>query len=209
MKWKRMKPQPGKPKTVEESDAMFTTVLHRHMECLRTLEKEAAGIEQIGALLSAAIAKGRKILICGNGGSAADAQHFAAELVGRFERERSAWPAIALTTDTSILTAIGNDYGFAEVFARQVRGLGQKEDVFIGISTSGNSENVIQAVTAAKEAGMQTIGLLGHDGGALKSQTDHAIVVRDPKTARIQEAHILILHYWAMLIEEQMNLVVQ
>jgi D-sedoheptulose 7-phosphate isomerase len=209
MKWKRTEPQPGKTKMVEEGDAMFTTILHQHMECLRTLENEAAAIEQIGALLSAAIAKGRKILICGNGGSAADAQHFAAELVGRFERERCAWPAIALTTDTSILTAIGNDYGFAEVFARQIRGLGQKEDVLIGISTSGNSENVIRAVTAAREVGMQTIGLLGHDGGALQSQTDQAIVVRGAGTARIQEAHILILHYWAMLIEVQMNPIAQ
>lgn len=188
---------------------MFSEVLRQHMECLRGLENEAAAIERIGTLLSAAIGRGRKILICGNGGSAADAQHFAAELVGRFERERSAWPAIALTTDTSILTAIGNDYGFAEVFARQVRGLGQKQDVLIGISTSGNSENVIQAVAAAKEVGMQTIGLLGHDGGTLQSQTDHCFVVRDPKTARIQEAHIFILHYWAMLIEAQMNPVTQ
>lgn len=186
-------------------DTMFTVVLRQHMECLRGLENDAAAIGQIGVSLAAAIGRGRKILICGNGGSAADAQHFAAELVGRFELERSAWPAIALTTDTSILTAIGNDYGFAEVFARQVRGVGQPGDVLIGISTSGNSENVIQAVAAAKEVGMQAIGLLGQDGGELQSQTDHAIVVRDPQTARIQEAHILILHYWAMLIEQQMK----
>lgn len=184
---------------------MFGTVLRQHMDCLNGLEDQAAAIEQSGKLLATAIGGGHKVLICGNGGSAADAQHFAAELVGRFEQERAAWPAIALTTDTSILTAIGNDYGFADVFARQVRGLGGPGDVLIGISTSGNSENVIKAVAAARETGMQTIGLLGQDGGRLQSQTDHAIVVHDPKTARIQEAHILILHYWAMLIEQQMN----
>jgi D-sedoheptulose 7-phosphate isomerase len=184
---------------------MFASVLNQHIDCFRRLEKKAARIEHIGALLSATIEKGRKIMICGNGGSAADAQHFTAELVGRFEQERCAWPAIALTTDTSILTAIGNDYGFAEVFARQVQGLGQSGDVLIAISTSGHSENVIRAVAAAKALGIETVGLLGRDGGVLQSGTDHSIIIRESKTARIQEAHSFILHVWAMLIEQQLD----
>ncbi len=106
-------------------------------------------------------------MICGNGGSAADAQHFAAELIGRFEQERKAWPAIALTTDTSILTAIGNDYGYDDVFARQVQGLGREGDILVGISTSGHSANVVRAVDMARKARMTTVGLLGRDGGAL------------------------------------------
>ena len=144
---------------------------------------------------------GGKIMICGNGGSASDAQHFAAEIVGRFEKERRAYPAVALSTDTSILTAVGNDYGYDEVFARQVDGLGRPGDVLLGISTSGGSENVIRAVKRGKSLGMQTVGLLGKDGGALKRMVDQAIVVESATTARIQEIHIFILHYWAWQIE--------
>ena len=148
---------------------------------------------------------GGKILVCGNGGSAGDAQHFAAELIGRFERERQAWPVIALTTNTSTLTAIGNDYGFYDIFSRQVQGLGREGDTLIGISTSGNSSNVLRAVDSAKAARLMTIGLLGRDGGKLGTCVDHAIVIDDPKTARIQEAHIFILHFWAMQIEEKLH----
>ncbi|MFZ1984260.1 MAG: SIS domain-containing protein, partial [Desulfatitalea sp.] len=125
-----------------------------------------------------------------------------AEMIGRFEKERASWPSIALTTDTSILTAVGNDYGFSEVFARQVQGLGRKGDALIGISTSGQSENVLRAVAAAKSQGMFTLGLLGKDGGALKTQVDCPIVIANQNTARIQEAHIFILHFWAMRIEQ-------
>ena len=147
---------------------------------------------------------GGRLYLAGNGGSAADAQHFAAELIGRFEQERSAWPAIALTTDTSILTAIGNDYGFDQVFARQVQGLGAAGDILLGISTSGHSKNVMGAVQAAKSQGMTTIGLLGRDGGLLKTGMDQAVVVPVSNTARIQEAHSFILHYWAMLLEQRL-----
>jgi D-sedoheptulose 7-phosphate isomerase len=140
-------------------------------------------------------------MICGNGGSASDAQHFAAEIVGRFERERRAYPAVALSTDTSILTAVGNDYGYDAVFARQVDGLGRPGDVLIGISTSGNSENVVRAVKRAQSLDMTTVGLLGKDGGTLKPLVDQAIVVGSTTTARIQETHIFVLHYWAWLIE--------
>jgi D-sedoheptulose 7-phosphate isomerase len=186
---------------------MFISVLEQHLECFRQLPKMASAIEHIGDRLAQAIAGGNQILICGNGGSASDAQHFAAELIGRFEQERSAWPAVALTTDTSILTAVGNDYGFLDVFARQVQGLGKAGDALIGISTSGNSGNVIRAVELAKDRGMYTVGLLGKDGGALKPVVDSAIVIADTATARIQEAHIFILHFWAMMIEQHMTAV--
>jgi D-sedoheptulose 7-phosphate isomerase len=144
---------------------------------------------------------GGKIMICGNGGSASDAQHFAAEIVGRFEKERRAYAAMALSTDTSILTAVGNDYGYEEVFARQVAGLGRPGDILIGISTSGSSENVVRAVKHAESLDIKTVGLLGKDGGALKNLVDQPIVVANATTARIQEAHIFILHYWAWQIE--------
>ena len=184
---------------------MFVSALQEHMACIRELEKQAGAIERTGGLLAQTIAQGHKILLCGNGGSASDAQHFAAELIGRFEQERHAWPAIAMTTDTSILTAIGNDYGFDEVFARQVQGLGNPGDVLIGISTSGHSKNVLRAVSEARDRGMPTIGLLGRDGGTLRSGVDHCIVVDHQRTARVQEAHILVLHFWAQQIEAQMK----
>lgn len=182
---------------------MFNSILKNHINCMAQLENIATPIEKVGDFLARTLENGGKILICGNGGSAGDAQHFAAEMIGRFERERSAWPAIALTTDTSILTAVGNDYGFDNVFARQVEGLGQEGDTLIGISTSGDSENILRAVAVAKDRKMQTIGLLGRDGGALNDQVGHAIIIQDNTTARIQEAHIFILHYWAMHIESR------
>lgn len=181
---------------------MFLDILQRHLDCFKQLPAMAGQIDKTGQRLAATIRDGGKVLVCGNGGSAADAQHFAAELLGRFEKERSAWPSIALTTDTSILTAIGNDYGFSDVFARQVQGLGRKGDALIGISTSGRSENVLRAVAAAKERGLFTVGVLGRDGGTIRPAVDAAVVVSDAATARIQEAHIFILHYWAMMIEQ-------
>ncbi|HGM0149651.1 TPA: phosphoheptose isomerase [Neisseria gonorrhoeae] len=138
-----------------------------------------------------------KILACGNGGSAADAQHFAAEMTGRFEKERMELAAVALTTDTSALTAIGNDYGFDHVFSKQVRALGRAGDVLVGISTSGNSANVIEAVKAAHERDMYVIALTGRDGGkiaAMLKDTDVLLNVPHPRTARIQENHILLIH---------------
>ena len=152
--------------------------------------------------LTATIESGNKILICGNGGSAADAQHFAAELVGRFERERPSYPAIALTTDSSTVTAIGNDYGFERVFSRQVEGLGRKGDMLIAISTSGNSPNIHEAVRKAASMGMQTIGLLGRDGGGIKGEVGYPVIVPHARTARIQEAHSFILHFWACCVDE-------
>jgi D-sedoheptulose 7-phosphate isomerase len=154
----------------------------------------AEDIVNLGILIGKRLKLGNKLLICGNGGSAADSQHFAAEVVGRFEKERKGFSAIALTTDTSALTAIGNDYGFDKVFSRQVEALGQKGDIMIGISTSGNSKNVIEAVKVAKGLGIFTVGLLGKDGGQLKDLVDKAFIVRSNNTARIQEIHITFIH---------------
>jgi D-sedoheptulose 7-phosphate isomerase len=180
---------------------MFTRMIDAHIACFQNLKKLASLAEKTGDDMLGALLAGRRILICGNGGSAADAQHFAAEIVGRFEKERRAYPAVALTTDTSILTAIANDYGYEEVFSRQVLGLGGAGDVLIGISTSGGSGNVIRAVEAASGIGMTTVGLLGREGGRLGSLVDHALVVSEETTARIQEVHSFILHYWAWHIE--------
>lgn len=154
--------------------------------------------------LAEVIKSGNKILLCGNGGSAADSQHIAAELVVRLRSEvnRPAIPALALTVDSSILTAGGNDIGFDNVFARGVEAYGQKGDVLIAISTSGNSENVIRAVDMAKKKGLMTIGLLGNEGGKLKAKCDDFVVVPSNVTARIQESHILIGHIWCRIIEE-------
>jgi D-sedoheptulose 7-phosphate isomerase len=145
--------------------------------------------------------RGGRILVCGNGGSAADAQHLAAELSGRYVKERRALAGIALTTDTSALTAIGNDYGFDQVFSRQVEALGRPGDLLIGISTSGNSPNVLRAAASAKELGLRTLGLLGRDGGQLAGLMDEALVVPSTVTARIQEVHQMIYHFWCEAID--------
>jgi D-sedoheptulose 7-phosphate isomerase len=156
-------------------------------------EQVALGIVAMTNCLRA----GGKVMACGNGGSAADAQHFAAELIGRFERERQELAAIALTTDTSILTAVGNDYSYDEIFAKQVRGLGKKGDILIGISTSGNSKNVVRAIEAAKKMGIQIIALTGNGGGKIASlldANDTHLCAPSTRTARIQETHLVLLH---------------
>jgi D-sedoheptulose 7-phosphate isomerase len=145
---------------------------------------------------------GKKALFFGNGGSAADAQHIAAEFVGKYYLDRRPLPALALTVNTSILTAIGNDYGFEQVFSRQIKALGNAGDIAIGISTSGNSANVIEGLCAAKHANMITIGMTGLDGGLLKDRTDYCICIPSKDTPRIQEAHILIGHIWSELVEQ-------
>lgn len=153
------------------------------------------------------VSEGGKILLCGNGGSASDCQHIAAELTGRFVKERKPLPAIALTTDTSALTAIANDYGYREVFVRQLEALANTGDTLIAISTSGNSENIINAVALAKKKALRVIGLLGRDGGKLKDLCDISIVVPSDSTPRIQEAHILIGHTICEGIETSLGLV--
>ena len=156
-------------------------------------------------IIKKCLKKGNKLLICGNGGSAADAQHFAAEIIGRFELDRKGFPAIALTTDSSVLTSIGNDYGFDRVFERQVEALGKRGDILVGISTSGNSQNVINAVKKAKEIGVYTISLLGRDGGKLKELVDLPLIVDSNNTARIQECHLTIYHVICKEIEKELQ----
>ena len=156
-----------------------------------------AAIARAGTSLAEALKAGRKALACGNGGSAADSQHFAAEIVGRFERERPGMPAIALTVDTSAITAIANDYDWDSVFAKQVQALGQAGDVLLAISTSGNSRNVMAAINAAHEKNMMVIALTGRDGGAMAKMlapTDHHLNVAHPRTMRVQEIHLLAIH---------------
>ena len=163
----------------------------------RTLAAMGPRIVLAAELLAERLRRGHKILVCGNGGSAADAQHFAAELVNRFEIERPGLAAIALTTDSSALTSIANDYAFEQIFARQVRALGRPGDVLLAISTSGNSPNVLVAIDAARELGMVTLALTGRDGGRMAEQLggeDIEIRAVTPATARIQETHILIIH---------------
>lgn len=159
-------------------------------------------IEQAAQTLAGVIRQGHKIMFCGNGGSAADSQHLAAELMGRYLKERHPLPAIALTTDTSALTAIGNDYSFADVFTRQLRGIGRKGDGLVALSTSGNSENVLRAVAAAKDMGIATIGLTGQSGGKLRGAVDIAICVPAVQANHIQEMHIAIGHYVCGFIEQ-------
>ncbi len=153
-----------------------------------------AVIESVADEIYDIFKRGGKLLLCGNGGSAADAQHIAAEFVGRFISERRGLHAVALTTDTSILTAVSNDYGFDTIFERQTRALGSKGDMLIGISTSGNSENVARALRAAAEIGMRTVGLLGGDGGKCREMCEYPIVAKASEAARVQESHILIGH---------------
>ncbi len=166
------------------------------------LKREGERILEVAKLLAEAFKKGRKLLVFGNGGSAADAQHLAGELVNRFKKERKPLPTIALTTDTSVLTAISNDYDYSLVFAKQIEALGKKGDVALGISTSGNSPNVLKALEVAKGLGLYTIGLSGGEGGKMKGLCDYLILVPSKETPRIQEGHLLFLHLISELVEE-------
>lgn len=159
-------------------------------------------VSKAGSILSDVIRNGNKILLAGNGGSAADAQHFAGEIVGRFLMERDAIPAISLCVDPSVMTCIGNDYGYNEVFARQIQGLGQNGDAFIGISTSGNSENIIRAIEEAKKKGIRVICFLGKNGGKIKELCDVGLIVPSNSTPRIQEVHTFTVHMLCEMIEK-------
>ena len=178
----------------ERVSAHFAESIRSKQEAEKVLVEPTA---QAAELMLQCLMNDGKILACGNGGSAADAQHFAAEMTGRFEKERMELAAVALTTDTSALTAIGNDYGFDHVFSKQVRALGRAGDVLVGISTSGNSTNIIEAIKAAHERDMHVIAMTGRDGGkiaAMLKDTDVLLNVPYPRTARIQENHILLIH---------------
>ncbi|MFH1307841.1 MAG: D-sedoheptulose 7-phosphate isomerase [archaeon] len=159
-------------------------------------------IEKSAELLRLSLKDGNKILICGNGGSASQSQHFAAELVGRFEAERKGISCISLTVDTSNITAIANDYGFEFIFSKQIEALGREGDVLIALSTSGNSKNIIKAIEESRAKNMKIINLIGKDGGKMKGMADIDLIVPDKNTARIQEGHILVLHILAKLVED-------
>jgi D-sedoheptulose 7-phosphate isomerase len=161
-------------------------------------------VEKVSSVIIDAYKNGKKTLLAGNGGSAADAQHIAGELVARFYFDRPALPSIALTTDSSVMTAIGNDYGYERLFARQVQALGNEGDVFIGISTSGNSPNIIKALEACKEKGIITVGLTGLNGGKMAEMCDFCIKVPSNETPRIQEVHILVGHIICCIVEEEL-----
>lgn len=177
--------------------------LEEHLKTIQALiDSRLAEIEAAGSLIWDALRSGNKILLCGNGGSAADAQHIAAELVGRYELERRAFPAISLTTDTSALTAVSNDYGYEEVFARQVEALAVAGDVLIAISTSGKSPSVIKAADQARALGCRTIALTGCSGEPLTAHCDLAVVVPSDRTSRVQEAHITIGHLWCEIVDK-------
>lgn len=186
--------------------SLFLRNLDEHLQLMQGLASLDPQIQQAGQRLAAALAAGGKIMFCGNGGSAADSQHLASELTGRFIKDRRPLAGLALTTDSSALTCIGNDYSFDDVFSRQVQGLGRAGDALIGISTSGNSANVLRAVEAARAMGIYTLGLLGRDGGKLAALCDASIIVPHGVTARIQEAHLLIGHTLCGLIETGMGL---
>jgi len=170
------------------------TAIQEHLDVIGGIRPLATDIAAVARRVSDCLAAGGKILWMGNGGSAADSQHLAAELVGRYSRERRGLASIALTTDTSILTAVGNDYGYDRIFARQIDALCQAGDVVMGLSTSGNSPNVIAALEQANAREATTVGFTGGDGGAMHGIVDHCLVVPSKVTARIQEAHILIGH---------------
>jgi D-sedoheptulose 7-phosphate isomerase len=172
-----------------------------HIAMFNALEPLFPMISDVGIAMQKTIQNGGKILLMGNGGSAADSQHIAAEIVGRFKKERKGMPAIALTTDTSILTSVGNDYGYDYIFARQIEALCRPEDLAIGITTSGNSANVVRAIEAANEIGATTIGLTGGNGGKMTALCKHNIIVPSNVTARAQEAHIFIGHCLCEILE--------
>jgi D-sedoheptulose 7-phosphate isomerase len=186
---------------VRLADKAFETAIALHERTRANLGPALAAAQA----MSDAMRRGKKLLVFGNGGSASDAQHMASELVGRFQRERAAMAAIALTTDTSILTSVANDYSFRQVFARQVEALGQAGDVAFGISTSGESPNVLAGLQVAKRQGLKTVALTGRDGGAVGRAVDIHVNVPDQNTARVQEVHRTLIHVMCEVIEEDAN----
>ncbi|MHA7733117.1 D-sedoheptulose 7-phosphate isomerase [Nitrosopumilus sp. S6] len=187
---------------------MEKKILNYFDNSIKTIEDSkilSNDIECATKILIKSLKKNKKIILCGNGGSAADAQHIAAELVGRFKKERQSLPAIALTTDSSILTAIGNDYSFDQIFSRQCESLVNKGDVLIGISTSGNSQNVLNAIKSVRKKGVPTIGILGNNGGKIGKIVDIAIIVNSDSTSRIQEVHRIIYHIICEIVEDTLK----
>lgn len=184
---------------------IFKKNLQEHSELIQKLDKIEFDVNNAADIMFNALEKGGKLIFCGNGGSASDAQHISAEFIGRFVDERPPIHSIAISTDTSALTCISNDYGYENVFKRQVQGIGSAKDCFIGISTSGNSVNIINALKQANAMGIDTIGILGRDGGEMFNYCDHSITVPSSITARIQEMHILIGHSLVEIVESRLN----
>ena len=189
-------------KRVRLIESVFAGAIRAHQQMLA---QDSAPILAMAEALATAFARGGKLLVFGNGGSAADAQHLSAELVGRFQRERPGLAAIALSTDTSVLTSVANDYGYERLFARQVEALGQPGDVALGISTSGSSPNIVAALAAARARGLTTVALTGRDGGAAGRHADVHVNVPESSTARVQEVHRTILHIVCELIERDLE----
>ena len=186
-------------------NSVIIAQLQAHCEVIASIQRELTPrIAETVALLAGTFRSGNKLLVMGNGGSAADAQHLVAELVGRFKMERRGLPAIALTTDSSILTALGNDYGFEAIFSRQIQALAVPGDLVIGISTSGNSRNVAVALEQARSQGCLTVGFRGGDGGVIAPSVDLSLVVPSRETPRIQEGHITIIHILCDLLEQEL-----
>ena len=184
------------------SRELLLKTVDEHLQVVNELRRNVDTIVEAGQVMAKSLRSGRNVLLCGNGGSAAEAQHISAELVGRYRVERPGLPAIALSTDSSTITAVGNDYGFERVFARQVEALGRPGDTLVAISTSGNSANIIHAARAARAGGLHTIALSGGSGGELCRVADVAIVVPHVDTARIQETHTLIGHLLCTIVEQ-------
>lgn len=182
--------------------SVFEQALKEHLKTIQALEQTIPQLQRIAEKMSRSILDGHKVLWCGNGGSAADSQHMAAELVGRFLKERRALPSIALTTNTSVLTAIGNDYGYDRVFERQIEAICSAGDVVVGISTSGNSKNVCRAFEAARKIGAFTVALGGQNGGAMAEIADETVKIPSTATPRIQEGHTLCCHMICDYIEQ-------
>jgi D-sedoheptulose 7-phosphate isomerase len=190
---------------MQHTSEIFAKAIAEHIKVVQAIHNDHSVLERIASKMSAAMLNGKKILWCGNGGSAADSQHMAAELVGRFLRERRGLPSIALTTNTSILTAIGNDYGYELVFRRQVEALCVPGDVVVGISTSGNSRNVCLALEKAREIGAYTVAFTGKNGGELARVADETLQIPSTETPRIQEGHILCGHMLCDYIEQSLD----
>lgn len=184
---------------------VFSQNLAEHAVVVERMNEVSESVQRAARILAETVLSGGKVMLCGNGGSAADSQHIAAEFVGRFIDDREPIAALALTTDSSALTCIGNDYSYDTIFSRQVLGLGQRGDCLVGISTSGNSRNVIRAVDAAKQTGIKTVGLLGRSGGDIADMCDVSIIIPSDSTARIQEMHILIGHTLVGIVENQIG----
>lgn len=184
-----------------QSSEVFDKAIREHLAVIKALAGQQSTLERIACAMTRSVLNGGTVLWCGNGGSAADSQHLAAELMGRFRRERQGLPSIALTTDTSVLTAIGNDYGFERVFQRQVEALCRKGDVVVGISTSGSSRNVCAALETARGLGAFTVGMTGMGGGRIAEVAEETLCIASSDTARIQEGHILCGHMLCDFIE--------